>query len=436
MAHLERATGPHTLTHSMNATGKPVPSERTQRLLHDPALPPLEIDFDDTRLAFAHRSDEELRHARRLFRVMNNPRLVGLGSRLGAWAVRWRLPLAERVTLDTIYRQFVGGRTLLEVEGVARALAQRRVLSILDYGAEGKNDEAAYNLTMTECIRAMEFASQHESIPVVTTKISGLASDELLASLSSGSPLTEAEAKAYRGLTKRVDSLCHVANERGVQLYIDAEESWMQPAIDKCVTTAMLRYNRERAVIVNTFQLYRHDRLAALRAQHEECRSRNVVLGAKLVRGAYLDKERERAAERGYPDPIQPTKAATDRDFDAAVDYCLDHLDDTEFVNASHNQRSAQLMIEGMARRSVARDHPHTMLCQLYGMSDNLTFNLAEAGYRVGKYLPYGPVRDVVPYLVRRARENSSVTGEASRELRLIEREFARRASARQGVAR
>ena len=414
----------------MTSTSGPV-HETTTGIERDAGLRPIEIDFDDTRVAFGHLSDADLRHTQRMFRLMNNPLLVAIGSKLGSFAVRYGLPFAERITLATIYRQFVGGRTLLEVEAVAKRLAGQRVLSVLDYGAEGKDDEKAYNLTMTECIRAIEFAAQHDSVPVVSTKVSGLASDDLLVAVSGARALTPAEEQGYQALVKRVSSLCHVAAGTNVQLYVDAEESWMQPAIDKVVMTAMLQYNRERAVVVNTYQLYRHDRYAALCAHHAQCRSRNVVLGAKLVRGAYMDKERARAEELGYASPINPTKADTDRDFDRAVAYCLDHVGSVEFVNASHNQRSAQLMIEGMATRGIARDHPHTMLCQLYGMSDNLTFNLASAGYRVGKYLPYGPVADVVPYLVRRAQENTSITGDASRELALVNREIARRAVAR-----
>ena len=392
-----------------------------------PAAGGARVDFGDTATAFAHQSDADLRHARRLFRFMNHPRLVAWASAIGTFAVRHGLPLAERLTLATIYRQFVGGRTLLEVEAAARALAEAGVLSVLDYGAEGTEDERGYNRTMTECIRAIEFAGQSAAIPVVSTKLTGLCANGLLEALTHGASLDEATEREHGALLKRVDSLCHVAAEHGVQLYVDAEESWLQDAIDHVVLVAMKRYNRERAVIANTYQLYRRDRLGALHAHHAACRAQGVVLGAKLVRGAYMAKERAHAAATGRPDPIQPSKAATDHDFDLAVAYCLDHVATIEFVNASHNQASALKMIEGMHARGIAPDHPHAMFCQLYGMSDNMTYNLAAAGHRVGKYLPYGPVREVVPYLVRRAQENTSVTGEASRELQLLERELARR---------
>ena len=410
----------------MNDTGGPVATPPTQHPAHAP-----EVDFGDTQIAFRSKSDASLRHSHRLFRFMNSPRLVALGSKLGAFAVRHNLPFAESVTLATIYRQFVGGRTLLEVETVARELARHKVLSVLDYGAEGKNDEQAYNRTMTECIRALEFAARHASVPVVTTKVTGLTSDDLLVDVSAGRALDAKADAAYAALLKRLDSLCHVARQNSVQLYIDAEESWMQPAIDRVVLTCMQRYNTERPIVVNTYQMYRHDRLATLRQHHAACRSNGVMLGAKLVRGAYMDKENERARERGYPTPIQPSKEATDRDYDAAVRYCLEHIDTIGFVNASHNQRSSRLMLEAMHELGIAPSHPHAMFCQLYGMSDNLTFNLAAAGYRVGKYVPYGPVRDVVPYLVRRAQENTSITGEASRELALISQEIRRRELAR-----
>jgi len=390
---------------------------------------PKTIDFSDTAVAFAHRTDQELKAAKLLFGFINRPLLNNIGSRLGAFAIKWKLPFAERITMQTVYKQFVGGRTLLEVTEAAAKLNELNVRCALDYGAEGKNDESAYNTTMTECIRALEFASQRENIPIVTTKISGLASDDLLLAVSNGSVLSDADEKAYRAVAKRLDSLCHVATERGVQLYIDAEESWIQPAIDKVVNNAMLRYNKERAVVCSTYQLYRHDRYDALVAQHAICRSGGVILGAKLVRGAYMEKERARAKELGYPSPINPDKATTDAEYNKAVAYCLDNLDTIDFVNASHNQLSAQLMLTAMQEKGIDKQHKHALFCQLYGMSDNVTFKLAAEGFRVAKYLPYGPVADVVPYLVRRAQENSSIAGEMGRELQLVVQELKRRKS-------
>ncbi|MFK8054658.1 MAG: proline dehydrogenase family protein [Saprospiraceae bacterium] len=387
------------------------------------------LDFGDTKVAFAHRTVKELKDAKLLFGFINKPLLNKFGSKLGAFAIKWNLPFAERITMQTVYKQFVGGRTLLEVEQAAAKLDILNVSCALDYGAEGKNDESAYNTTMTECIRALEFASRHINVPIVTTKISGLASDDLLLAISEGRALTEPEEKAYRAVSKRLDSLCYVASDKGVQLYIDAEESWIQPAIDKVVNNAMLRYNKERAVVCSTYQLYRHDRYDALVTQHDICRSRGVVLGAKLVRGAYMEKERARAIEKGYPSPINPDKATTDKEYNKAVAYCLENLDTIDFVNASHNQLSAQLMLAAMEDKGIDKQHKHALFCQLYGMSDNVTFKLAAEGYRVAKYVPYGPVADVVPYLVRRAQENTSIAGEMGRELSLVVQELERRAS-------
>lgn len=392
-----------------------------------PPTNPEILNFSDTAVAFAHRTDKELRDAKLLFGFINRPLLNKIGSALGAFAIKWKLPFAERITMETVYKQFVGGRTLLEVEAAAEKLAKLNVSCALDYGAEGKNDESAYNTTMTECIRALEFASQHSNIPIVTTKISGLASDDLLLAVSEGRALTEAEEKSFRAVSKRLDSLCYVAAEKGVQLYIDAEESWIQPAIDKVVNNAMLRYNKDRAVVCSTYQLYRHDRYEALVTQHAICLSGGVVLGAKLVRGAYMEKERARAKEMGYPSPINPDKATTDAEYNKAVAYCLDNLDTIDFVNASHNQLSAQLMLAGMQEKGIDKQHKHALFCQLYGMSDNVTFKLADEGYRVAKYVPYGPVADVVPYLVRRAQENTSIAGEMGRELKLVVQELERR---------
>ena len=412
----------------MDASNQPV-SDFRKKLEEIQASDRPNVDFANTELAFAYKSDAELSQSKRLFSLMQYPKLVDISSGLGAFAVKHGLPFAESITLATIYKQFVGGRTLLEVESVAKKIEKFGVMSILDYGAEGKNDEQAYNLTMTECIRAIEFAGQHQYIPIVSTKISGLTSNKLLIALSAGQALDAQLEAEHRALMKRMDSLCHVATENKVQLYIDAEESWMQEAIDQVVVTCMRRYNRQRAVVVNTYQLYRHDRYEMLKRHFDLCRSHNVILGAKLVRGAYMDKERERAKEMGYPSPINPDKASTDREFNKAVRFCLEHIEHIDFVNASHNQESARIMVETMYQLNIAKNHPQPFFAQLYGMSDNLTFNLAAAGYRVGKYLPYGPVKDVVPYLVRRAQENTSITGEVGRELKLIKQEVSRRAS-------
>lgn len=280
---------------------------------------------------------------------------------------------------------------------------------------------------MNENLRAIDFASRSKSIPAVSTKLTGLARFGLLERIQSAKTLTREELSEYRNALKRIDAICNQAALKGVSIYIDAEESWIQDTIDHLVWLMMKRYNRERIVVFNTFQMYRKDRLQFLIEDYDRSRQAGFMLGAKLVRGAYMDKERLRAAEKGYDDPINPDKNTTDDHYNTAVRFCLDHIEHVALCNASHNAESALLQAELMEKKGIPRDHPHTICSQLFGMSDNVTFNLANAGFRVGKYVPYAQVREVIPYLIRRAQENTSVTGDASRELSMILREVKRR---------
>lgn len=387
------------------------------------------VDFSNTQNAFEAKSDAELRRMYWLFSLMNKAWLVNVGSKLGLAALRLRLPLVKPAMKATIFEQFCGGTTLLDCQDNIDRLYRYDTLTILDYGAEAKNSEQDFNKTMNETIRAIDFAATNESVPVVSTKVTGMARFSLLEKLQTAAPddLTGTERTEYRNVVKRLESICHRAQETGVGVFFDAEESWIQNPIDDLVMQMMQQFNTTKAVAYNTYQLYRHDRLEALKKDHRRALDEGFMLGAKLVRGAYMDKERERALAHGYPSPIQPDKASTDRDFNDAVRYCLDHYDTIASCNASHNQQSCELQIELMDEYDVPRNHPHVNFCQLYGMSDHLTFNLAQAGYNVAKYLPYGSLEDVVPYLIRRAQENSSVTGDMSRELSLITKEMKRR---------
>lgn len=387
----------------------------------------LVVDFTNTAIAFSDKSDRQLKKSYWLFRMMNQPRLVSLLSKIGLFAVRFRIPLANLLVRRTIYEQFVGGRTLLESLPTIERLYKSNVYTMLDYGAEGKERERDFNITMNETIRAIEFATTNESVPVVSAKITGLARFGLLEKIQRSENLSEREKNEYDNILKRVDSICHTAEKRGVSVFFDAEESWIQDTIDYLVTRMMERYNKKRAVVYNTFQMYRTDRLQYLLDSYKEAQKKGYILGAKLVRGAYMDKERERAAEVGYPDPIQPNKAATDDAYNTAIRFCVDHYQQIASANASHNAASCLLQAELIQQKGIQRDHPHLNFCQLYGMSDHLTYNLAKEGFNVAKYVPYGAVREVVPYLVRRAQENSSVTGDMSRELDLINREMKRR---------
>lgn len=385
------------------------------------------VDFTNTEVAFSHLSDRELKQTSWLFSLMNRPWLVKYGSALGLWAVEHNMPFAETIVRGTIFDQFCGGTTLLNCQKTIDRLASLNTLTILDYGAEAKETELDFNHTMNENIRAIDFATGNKNIPVLSTKITGIARFGLLEKIQAEQALTREDIGEYRNVLKRLDAVCYHAANKGVSVFIDAEESWIQDTIDHLVWLMMKRYNKERVVVYNTFQLYRHDRLKFLTESFDNARRDGFILGAKLVRGAYMEKERDRAEEMGYDSPINPDKQSTDDLYNTALRFCIDNLDKMAVCNASHNADSAQLMVELMAKKGIPSDHPNALFSQLYGMSDNITFNLAKAGFRVGKYMPYGQVNEVIPYLIRRAQENTSVAGDAGREYALVLEEMKRR---------
>lgn len=415
----------------MKKLAKPVEA-RPESNLSDAIMQTLQtkkinVDFTDTQIAFEHKSDKELKKMSWLFSMMNKPWLVEVGTQFGLKAVEWKLPFAEASVRHTIFEQFCGGRTLLESQKAIDTLWSHNVLSVLDYGVEAKSSEEDFNITMNEIIRGLEFAATNESVPVVSAKITGLARFGLLEAISANKELSDSENQEYKNVLKRLDSMCYVAKTKGVAIFFDAEESWIQGAIDMLVEQMMARYNTEKVVVYNTYQMYRWDRLTFLMSSYERAQKDGYLLGAKLVRGAYMEKERKRAEEHGYKSPIQADKKATDRDFNAAVRFCVDRFETIASCNASHNQESNRLQAQLIADKKLPKAHPHLNFCQLYGMSDHLTFNLAKAGYNVAKYMVYGPVRDVLPYLVRRAEENTSITGDMSREYGLVMTEMKRR---------
>ena len=385
------------------------------------------VDFSNTEVAFASKSDKALKQTAWLFSMMNKKWLVDLGSPLALMAIKLRLPFVQTIVKQTIFKQFVGGTTLLECQDVINELYKEGVATILDYGAEAKTTEQEYNKTMNENIRAVEFAATNASVPVVVSKISGLGRFGLFESIQNGDSLTKETRTEYRSVLKRMDAICSLAAKYNVKIFFDAEESWIQDTLDHLVTVMMRRYNRGQVIVYNTFQMYRHDRLAFLMESFEKAESANYMLGAKLVRGAYMDKERDRAEEMGYSSPIHPTKAATDDAYNMGLRFCVDNYKKIALCNATHNAQSSLLLAQLIEEKKLPREHPHLNFCQLYGMSDHITFNLADEGYNVAKYLPYGQIKEVTPYLIRRAQENSSVTGDMSREYELVNREVKRR---------
>lgn len=394
--------------------------------MEDP-FPSKSIDFTDTKIAFSTKSDKELLKMGKLFALMNKNALVDIGSKLGLLAFKLRLPFVDYIVRHTIFQQFCGGENLMDCQKAIDTLYKYDSLTILDYGAEGKSSEEDFNRVMEETMRAVEFAASNNSVPVVSTKITGLVDNDVLINIQSGKDQNESQIRAYNQLHERVDKICNRAAELGVGVFVDAEESWLQKPIDALVMEMMAKYNHEKVIVYNTYQLYRHDKLSQLKADHQLASKQGVLFGAKLVRGAYMEKERERAKEMNYPSPIQPDKASTDRDFDAGIEYCIRNYKEIASCCASHNLESNRKQAELIDSLGLQKDHPHFNFCQLYGMSDYITFNIGKAGYNVAKYVPYGPIKDVIPYLIRRAQENSSVTGEMSRELSLIKQEIKRR---------
>jgi len=401
------------------------------------------VSFDNTENAFAYKSDAELKKARFLFQSMGNAFLVKWGTRITPWAIRLRLPIKGLIR-KTIFSQFVGGETLEQTARVARKLAAYNVKAILDYGVEGGNNgEAGFDQACGEFIRVIHYAASQPNIPFISIKVTGFARFELLEKLdssldlSSGSLMkryaaalagfTEAELAEWERVRNRMLKICEQASAKNIGVLVDAEETWIQDPVDVLCIQMMAQFNQGKVIVYNTVQLYRHDRLIFLTDMLEAAILKDFVLGVKLVRGAYMEKERARAEEKGYISPIQSDKESTDRDYDSAVSFCIDHIENIASIVASHNDYSNLHATEMLKEKGLPFAHPHIHFSQLYGMSDHITFNLAKAGCSVSKYLPFGPIEDVIPYLMRRAEENSSLSGQTGRELTLIKKEMDRR---------
>ncbi len=385
------------------------------------------VDFGNTEIAFSSKSDKELKEMRLLFKLMNYQKLVDLGSWVAMRAIKNNFPFAKKILKATLFKHFCGGTTIFECQTKIDELYHDDVMTILDYGAEAKETEEDFDLTTKNTLRSIDFAASNSSVPVVSSKLTGIGRFDLLAKIQTGAELTPTETAEYDAFRQRVYSLCEHAEERGVGIMIDAEETWVQDVIDDIVEEMMTQFNKNDVVVYNTYQLYRKDKLKDLYRAYEKSRAEGYLLGAKLVRGAYMEKERKRAEDMGYPSPIHETKEDTDRDYNEALKYCVDLYEHIGSCNATHNMESCQLQAQWIDEKEMPNNHPRVNFCQLYGMSDYITFNLSAKGYNVAKYVPYGPVKDVVPYLLRRADENSSVTGEMSRELAMIRKEAKRR---------
>ena len=383
-------------------------------------------EFDNTEIAFRYRSDKEIKRAKFLFSSMGSPTLTGIGMKMTKLALSWKLPI-QGLIKTTLFDQFCGGETMEEAGKTAAMIGKYGVSTILDYGVEGKESESDFDRAVPEFIKAIKFAASGKNIPFISVKITGFAYFALLEKIHSGAALNDNDKAAWKRVYDRIDFICSNASTHNIMVLVDAEESWIQKPVDELTNAMMEKYNKEKAIVFNTFQLYCHDRLAFLKKSHEVASTKGYQLGAKLVRGAYMEKERARAAEKGYPSPIQPDKASTDADYDEAALFCLQHLDKLALFIGSHNEKSCLKAAKYMADNNIPANTNKVYFSQLYGMSDNISFNLANSGYHVAKYLPYGPVKDVLPYLMRRAQENTSVAGQTGRELGLIDKEMRRR---------
>jgi proline dehydrogenase len=384
------------------------------------------ISFDNTEIAFASKSDADLNRSYLLFTMVSRTSWVKIGKRFTNIAFSLRLPISGLIKA-TIFKQFCGGENIDDCANAIKALGDYKIGTILDYSVEGKEAEEEFDKTAGETLDTIKRAAGDSNIPFCVFKVTGLARFALLEKVSAQAQLNAQEEKEWQKVKDRVLRICAQAAATGVPIFIDAEESWIQGAIDALADEMMSRFNKQKAIVYNTVQLYRKDRLEFIKKSHSLAQKNTYLLGLKLVRGAYMEKERERATAMNYQNPIQNSKEDSDRDYNAALDYCLEHINEIAICAGTHNEKSSLHLVELMKKFKVPANDNRVYFSQLLGMSDHISYNLAQAGYNVAKYVPYGPVKDVLPYLIRRAEENTSVKGQTGRELSLIIKEKQRR---------
>jgi proline dehydrogenase len=386
----------------------------------------MEKIFNDTQVAFALKTDTELERAYFLFKMIDNEPLVRIGTAVTNFALKAHLPVESLIRV-TVFDHFCGGTTEHDCLSVVDKMFTKGVSSVLDYSVEGKEEEEQFDAALQMTLKTIEFAKERKAIPFAVFKPTGLGRFYLYEKIGEKQPLTLEEQKEWNRVVARFDLICKTAHDKDVALLIDGEESWMQDAADELVTDMMRKYNKEKAIVFNTLQLYRWDRLDYLKKLHNQAKVEGFYIGMKIVRGAYMEKENNRAEEMGYPTPICESKEATDINYDVTMEYMMDNLDVMSIFAGTHNESSSYKLIEMMESKGISKNDNRIWFGQLYGMSDNISYNLAKYGFNVAKYLPFGPVRDVMPYLIRRAEENTSVAGQTSRELNLLKTERQRR---------
>ncbi len=384
------------------------------------------IQFEDTATAFASKSNSDLHRAHFLFATMSRPWLVSLGTMLTQFALALRLPVKWLIR-KTLFNHFCGGETIKDCQKRIDELSSFDVHTILDYSVEGASNEVSYDDTRDEIVRVAQFSGQTPSIPFCVVKMSGIGSIDLMAKKQAGEKLEEEEQAQMERIYDRLDVIAAAAKSSQVRFMIDAEESWIQDVVDRMVYDLMRKYNQDGPWVYNTYQMYRHDMLNRLNSGIAQAKKEGYFIGAKLVRGAYMEKERERATEMGYESPIHETKEDTDSAYNAGMRSCMDHLDFVALCAGTHNEDSARMLAEWIDESDCPRSDERIYFAQLLGMSDNISFALSKMGFNVAKYVPYGPVRKVLPYLFRRAEENTSIAGQTGREFSLIKQEIQRR---------
>jgi len=386
------------------------------------------VSFDNTQIAFISKSDSDLKQSYWLFKLIGNPTLVKYGGGLAPLGLKLGF---KGLIKSTIFKQFVGGENIADCNKTIEQLGKYNIGTILDYSVEGKESETDFDNCCKETIETIHRAKNDKNIPFSVFKVTGLARFALLEKVTAKQNLSSEESAEYEHVRERVRKICEEAYTNKQPLFIDAEESWIQQAIDDLANENMARYNKNEAIVYNTFQLYRKDRLAYLKTSLEMGKTNGYHVGAKLVRGAYMEKERARAAEMNYPSPIQDTKANSDKDYDLALEFCVENIDRMGLCAGTHNEKSSLLLVDLMKKKNIAANDKRVFFSQLLGMSDHISYNLSQNGYNVAKYVPYGPVKEVLPYLIRRAQENTSVKGQTGRELSLIIKEKERRSKAK-----
>nr|WP_299382030.1 proline dehydrogenase family protein [Allomuricauda sp.] len=383
-------------------------------------------NFENTAIAFQLKTDSELERAYFLFKLIANEPLVKIGTAVTNFALKAHLPI-EGLIRATVFDHFCGGVNEEDCIPIIDKMYDRGVCSILDYSVEGKEVEDQFDFALRKTLEVLDFVKEKDAIPFAVFKPTGFGKFELYEKVSAGVDLDRQESEAWERLVNRYDQVCRKAYELDVRLLIDAEESWMQQAADDIALDMMRKYNQEKAVVFNTLQMYRWDRMDYLKELTQVAIKEGFKVGLKVVRGAYMEKENDRAEEMGYKSPICESKKATDKNFDRAVSFIMDHLDTVAIFAGTHNEASCLNLLQLMESKGLQRDNPNVWFGQLYGMSDHISFNLSDFGYNVAKYVPYGPVKDVMPYLIRRAEENTSVAGQTTRELVLLQKEKERR---------